>query len=79
MDYEKAELRSLRLRAKELEKELARMTVQLASAEKERELAVQNAELRIRVELQKKVEEAFDKGYNRCREGLKLLKSLSTE
>ena len=69
-------LKAAKDEVKELEKKLAVMQVELMNKDKTTELAVKNAELETRMQMQKAVEAAYDKGYARCREGLEMLKNL---
>lgn len=66
-------LKELKEKVKTLQSENASLRAQLAKAEAGNSVLVERAELHVRVEMQKEISAAFDKGYERCEANLKAL------
>ena len=73
---DKDKLKNLKAKCKELEHTVSRLTEQLAMNDAAKKLELSNMELQTKLDSQKLIDAAYEKGFTRCKENMKELKSL---
>lgn len=73
---DEALVKDLKLQITSLQADVARLTVELATMRNTNHLEIEKKELQVMLDMKVKIDEAYDKGFNRCKEQLKELQEL---